>query len=471
MKIKIAQMGMHFLYLPIYYAKYRDFFGYIGSEYTIEIITARPSTDAQAFRMLMRGGAPEHPEIHFAILDPTQMLNEEIIVPAGEAPALLGGMVTNAAFWAIDRGSRKLVRVSDLAQFSKIIAFQPGTTSYSIAHRIYTDAGKTPTIESVDPGQEWTALGLHTDTIALSPDILGADIEVETGRYQIDLIVGTTPEYSNVLVSGLLSKRSVVEHHRGLVIGLLSAINHAAALVRNADPSVVEFAFGYFRGVRSQDRVRSALARSNAAYVFPYTIEVIDAQWLNAARAYSHASLPVGPDRAAAEEMHDKRAREVIESCIAPYRSLAREAVAVFSRLLDKQTESAERRTAPSWRRAWEWVRWPINIAGLVLLASLSHYLTNSEIMIIGVCAFLAYMISELKPLRLKPVPLANYIHWIIWAGFATYTVIGVHHLSELINWDLDKWMHYTGVLVALVAADLGTILAAHLFNRETRHG
>lgn len=472
MDINIVQMGQHFLYLPLYYAQHRKFFGYIGPEYNVSpIITARPSTDMQAYRMLMRGDAPDNPEIHFAVLDPAQILNPDIM-PAGEAPALLGGIVTNAAFWAIDRGSKKLDRVSDLAQFSKIIAFQPGTTSYAIAHRIYTEAGKAPNIESVEPGQELRTLANHSDTIVLTPDILAYDIAKAEGEpYQIDLILGTTPEYNNVLVSGLLSRRTVVEHHRGLAIGLLSAINLAAALVRIADPSVIEFAYGYFRSPRSLDRVRSALALANAAHVFPYSIEVVDAHWLNASRAYYHASLPIGVDRAAAKERQEQRAREVLESCIVPYRPLAREAInSVTRRLLGEEKESEQAQPPTRWRSVLDRARWPVTIIGAVLIGCVGRYLANIETLVAGGCLLLAYLISQLKPLRLKSVPIANCFHWIIWVALAMFIVIGVRNLPELLTWDLDKWIHNTAAtLVGLLVADIATILAAvHQYKKET---
>lgn len=231
---------------------------------------------------------------------------------------------TNASFWAVDRRTHQVRFLRDLARFDKIIAFSNGTTSHGIAKRIYADANKPASIDEVEPGEgrELTLLtSSAVGTMALTPDLLGLDklLADHPELYYVDLALGSTPEYNNVLVTALLSRLDVVREHPELVRGVLAAIQHAMLLVRFADSKVVKFAMEDCG--ESEARVTGALKRAADAQVFPATIEPSRAHWLNAARAAADAA-----GRPYNEAEHD-RALHVFQSAVEPYQGLTRDAI------------------------------------------------------------------------------------------------------------------------------------------------
>lgn len=311
-QVSIMEMAHHFLYLPLHFAEKANYFNFIPPNYKISIESAPSKTDKEAYNLLIRGSTPGRPFIGFAVCDPAELiLDEEDHLLK---PVILAGLITNSSFWAVDRKTHTVRFLTDLALFDNIIAFREGTTSYGIARRIYRDANKPPSIQSVDPGNELTTLtSSKTGTMALTPDILGIDklIADRHDDYKVHLALGTTPEYNNVLVTALLSRSDVVEEHPKLVNGLLRALQRAMLLVRFSDPRVIQFAMDDHG--ESESRIVGALRRAADAQVFPATINVSFAHWENAARAAIDSA-----GRSYDEKEHD-RSKAIYKSAVEPY--------------------------------------------------------------------------------------------------------------------------------------------------------
>jgi hypothetical protein len=316
-KIQIVVMDRHFLYLPLYYAKNKSFFGFIPDHYEIEIIVSADHTDESAYEMLMDTGYGKSTNVDFAVADPTMVLTSSKF---DRTPAILAALISNTAFWAVDRKTHQIVLPKDLADFQQIIAFKPGSTSHSIALRIFRDAKKPQAIHPVNPTQELVALQKTTNTVALSPDILGIDhLLYYEKHFNIDLALGTTQEFSNVFMTALLSRQDIVENHRALVLGLLKALQLSLILVRAQAPELIDYAADRFSD--SKDRVRSALNRAEQAQVFPPSVEVSVASWLNAAKIWYESK---GVNFEAAEQTE---AKLKFQNIAQPHLRLAKTAV------------------------------------------------------------------------------------------------------------------------------------------------
>ena len=317
-KMQIVVMDKHFLYLPLYYAKSKNFFGFVPGNYELEIVLSADHTDESAYQMLMDSGYGKNTEVNFAVADPSVTLNTSHSFEG--TPAILASLITNTAFWAVDRKTHQIVLPKDLAGFQKIIAFKPGTTSHSIAQRIFRDASKTPSIQPVNPSQELIALQKSTNTVALSPDILSIDhLLYYQKHFNIDLALGTTQEFSNVFMTAFLSRQDVVEQHRPLVMGLLKALQLSLILVRAQAPDLIEYAADRFSD--SKDRVKSALNRAEQAQVFPPSIEVSVASWMNAAKIWYES----GDREFQSDEQKEAKLR--FQNIAQPHLSLAKAAI------------------------------------------------------------------------------------------------------------------------------------------------
>lgn len=319
-RVTIIQTGHHFLYLPLHYAIEANFFGCVPDVYEIDLWCSPKKTDRDAYLNLKNGRAENHDYIGFAIADPAELLHDTD--HNINSPVILAGLITNSSFWAVDRRTHSVRVVSDLGEFDHIIAFPEGTTSNGIAKRIYRDAKKNPSIISVNFGEELTTLTTtQKGTVALTPDLLALDklLADKSDIYYVDLALGKTLEYNNVLVTALISRTDVIHEHPELVQGVIKAIQRATMLVRFADPAVIKFAMETYG--ESESRIVGALRRAEDAQVFPATIEVNQTHWEKAARAASDAAGREFDDRE-----HD-RATAVYKSAVAPYLELTRKAI------------------------------------------------------------------------------------------------------------------------------------------------
>ncbi len=323
--VHVSQMGKHFLYLPFYFALENDFFGHIPSEYREYRIENdfRPSTDVQAYDFMM-SSRPENENVLFALTDPIQVLRTP--KDASDPPVILVSLIINAAFWAVNHGSVKVKFLRDLASFDKLISFAKGTTSYGIASRIYLEGAKsqkkTDFIVPVERGQELTKLvefdGNGT-AVALSPDLLKIEHTLKNHRdCHLELALGRTPEYSSVMVTALLTKRSVVTEHRKLISGMLSGLRQALIDVQNEESTVIKFAGGYFTGARRV--VSQAIRSANDAQVYPSDITISEPHWMNAVRAHTEANARTWGVRARNEAL------AYYNLCVKPFGDLLVEA-------------------------------------------------------------------------------------------------------------------------------------------------
>lgn len=402
-KTQIVVMDTHFLYLPLFYAKHKQFFGFIPNEYDVEIIPSAAHTDDSAYHMLMDTSSASNAHIDLAVADPgTVFKNFQSL--EGQ-PAILAALISNTAFWAVDRRSRQIVLPKDLAAFESIIAFKPGTTSHSIAQRIFKDAKKPYSILPVNPQQELVKLQETVNTVALSPDILGIDhlVHHSEGHFNIDLNLGTTQEFSNVFTTALLSRRDFVDAHRDLIFGLLKALQLSLFFVKVQHPDLIQYTSDKFGD--SKERVTSALKRAEHSNVFPVSIEVSEATWMNAAKISCEAG---GLSSFGAEQQ--KEARRAFQQTIEPYLNLVRRAVnEIFS-----QVQPPISKQVPAWR--------PIAATSAAILLCLvvgamitkwCHWMAYG---VFAVCTILAITISTW--LKLKRGSATWFYHWFLCTAF-----------------------------------------------------
>src|SRR5687767_2880093 len=114
-KVHILQMGKHFVYLPLYYAHSRGFFGHLKEPVSIVIDEPLPPyTDTATFDHVM-DRSPRHRDFVMCITDPTQALQP--LSTELHRPAVLATLVTNGSFWAVDHRTRTIKGLRDLGSF------------------------------------------------------------------------------------------------------------------------------------------------------------------------------------------------------------------------------------------------------------------------------------------------------------------------------------------------------------------
>lgn len=405
-KFEIIQMARHFLYLPFYFAASEkiNFFNFLPSRSEIALRTSKLATDSDTYARLMDTGSAINAHVDFAITDPVQILPQygNSAPVSGSRPVVLAAMITNAAFWAVDRRTHEVAFLRDLAKFDQIIAFKEGTTSYGIAHRIFKDAAKPENILKVDSPTELTALtDSNPGTVALSPNLLGiVDLLWEDSRrFNLDLALGTTPEYSNVMVTALVTRSDVIKEAPDVVRGLVRALQRSMTFVRLSAPEVVEFALGYFNEP-DRRKIEKALQWAADADVFPATIAVSKGHWMNAARAAADSlGLAHGPDL-------EKDAVTAFERSIEPYAYLARDAVA--SELDSMRNKNGERERTRPWK--WPWLVGAAGLGSGVLLGLKEWGAALGVVIGLGLATAVPFL-RELNPRVSRGI-----VHGLVWA-------------------------------------------------------
>ena len=295
--VEIAVMDNFFLYLPLYFAHYQNYFGFIPPEYDVKKPRhPRNRTDDGAFEMLIRDNE-EVKDVMFAVCDPTVVLRKA--KKFVNDPVVLGSLITNYTFWAVNHNTYEIRQLTDLGLFDEIICYKEGTTSYGIANRIYnisrsskgSGTRKDKFIKTVEPMQEFTLLQKPEggkNKLALSPDVLTIlNLLSIKDEYQIVFEIGTVKEFADALVTALLSRRQVVDSHPDLVEGLTKALQASMMFVREAHPEVIKLARAIFD---YPEHVEKALKMASDSKAFPESIEVKFPHWQRAVEAMSFAT-------------------------------------------------------------------------------------------------------------------------------------------------------------------------------------
>ena len=352
-KVTIATAGEHFLYLPLYYAADRNFFDLLPPDYRVEVDSESRSDDT-ACDMLLNTSFEDWRQVFFAVCDPTAVLHYIEEHPMAR-PVVLAGLVTNMAFWAVDRRTHEVRTVADLGAFDTVLAYERGTTSYRIAEHIAREARTELKIDVVEMGKEILALPKRPKgTLALSPNILEIDALLAREReFDILFDLGRSAQYTGVLVTALLTRQDVLAKHRALALGLAEALERALALVRWEDPEIIAFAMDRFPAWKG--RVKSALERATKCDVFPSTVLIAPGQWEKAVQLHAEAggrNFDLGAQR---------RASQLYEQFVGPIDEALRQHLAKKMPQLLKRREKER-------PRVWPWIA--VGMLGLLVFLS-----------------------------------------------------------------------------------------------------
>jgi hypothetical protein len=224
-QIRITVMdNRFFLYLPLFSACRPEVLQRAGIKGHFRVQSAMPRTDEGAINCLAPRLGSE-PLAHMAACDPILVLSDkcrkwDVVV--------LGAIVANNAFFAVDHNSLPVEQFEDLAKFDEIVAFGQGTTSYAIATRAkeLSEGGRLR-IRETEPFRETEVLteDVQYNRVILTPNVLEIEQLRETHpTASVELDLGQSPDFSNQIVTALVARRQFVEENRELVRQFLAVI-------------------------------------------------------------------------------------------------------------------------------------------------------------------------------------------------------------------------------------------------------
>lgn len=445
-RVRIATPGEHFLYLPLYYAvEGSNGFGLLPPQYTLVLescnpTSGKPYSDDLCYEMLVNTRKADWHDVLFSLCDPVSILAQGGRYPDAR-PVVLGAVVTNTAFWAVDRRVKKPIRIlSDLTVFDRILCFEPGTTSYRIAERIRQSSRKEVELVVVEMGKEVLGLpGRPQGTVALSPDIMKiGDLLASKQEFEIAFHLSRTQEYSNILVTALISRQDVVKEHRELTDALLAALQRALLLVRYEDERVVAFASGKF--IRDKSVIERSLRDANESHVIPPSLEVTLPQWQSTVRMYAEATGKAYT-KAKRREAVDTY-REYVEPFADELKELVARTVVEPVRRGDALSET---------QRKQEYRTLLVTIVLAIGFATAASNPTLGSAIALLASSCLGHLLERMFDLGTFRKVL--YLHRTVWGLFTCVAVI-----SSSVGFSL-AWI---GLLVGLFSAEVTILGAAH---------
>jgi hypothetical protein len=424
---RIVVADQHFLYLPLYFAHHKKYFGLLPKSCRIEIVRSAKFTDASAYEMLMDQDQPAHHGMDVAVCDPAAVLFR---TQPNTHPVVLAGLLTNSAFWVVDHKANKGAHLESLSTFNGVIAFKKGTTSFGIASRIFQNP---EAIQCVNPKEELhTLVDSGVGTIALSPDILSIQKLLETRgqSFGIEMALADTPEYNGMLVTALLTRRDVLETKAELIQALLKAVQISLDLVRQSTEEVIQYACDRFGEQRHT--VERALKEAERTTVYPPEIKVQQPHWMKLAET-AYSSVGHQFDSAARD-----KALSYYRSAVQPYENWASQAVKTV-----KSNPTLKDPPLTKWQKAAPWA--------VVLVPTLAT---------IAVCLGYVMLTSATTP-------------WYCWAAVVLALAVSIWgaRSAKIQPWSLAGstfWLPMLASFVGVLA--LGDLASANAFVTPLLH-
>ena len=447
-RIRLVEMGKHFLYLPIYFAAHKKFFGLLPDDVHVEIERCEAGTDEATYLQMMDQSAEFHDDV-LAITDPIQIFKTPLKL--SPKPAVLATLVTNGAFWAVNHGEQTVNGLRDLGLFERVIAFRPGTTSYGIAARIARESGTNiplhKFIEIVDPGKELLLLTdplMGRNAVALSPDLLRIESLIQNHSASIELELGRTAEYNDVLVTALVSNDEFVRTNLDIAQAIVSALQKALIMTRLEHPDVIRFAADAFR---FGDHVAGAIKKAIQAEVIPMSTAVAQAHWMHAAKAHFESLHPAS-DWTKDEE---KSGLEYFRLCVEPYARFSEEGIRQSLESVPTDTRNDSR-----WSRS-------LPFAIPILAASLSPLL--GVLSTLGIFAGIWGTWWLAKQDAIKPYPLVD---WAIRISLPMGTLITAVPFVKVFNITAGgNFLVFGPLLLAVALTSTGVGYSLHYSKRD----
>jgi hypothetical protein len=289
-------MEKYFLYLPVYYAIYKDLYDFTkdpSNNYNYTLLQAdKPDnavkTDKAVFECLVKRSSEEPESAVFAIGDPRSIA----LKPnwATSPVRLIGALITGSPFWAIDHGKCETLTINDLCKFDSIVSYTPGTTSYDLVCSVLRDNGIS--LSKLDPVPAKTEIpkflepsapgGNNNQTITITPDIIGiVDTNASRDYDIVEYSVGSDHNLSYLLITALATTQDTIYKHPELVMAFIKSVQRAINELHARNPEIIRYAATVFTK-NDEAKVLKALELADQSHVYPHDIGINEVLWLNA---------------------------------------------------------------------------------------------------------------------------------------------------------------------------------------------
>jgi NitT/TauT family transport system substrate-binding protein len=266
-KVRVAQFGEVFIYMPLYLANAKGFFRDEGLQ--VEIINT--GGDDKTFAAVIGGSAA------FGIADPTFVA---IAKEQGLGGKVIASIVNGVPFWGITKNGN-IPGITDAAQLKgySVATFASPSTAYTLQYEMFEKAGLKPNIRQGALGSLWAMLEAGQADIALElePNVSNA---VKQGA---KVLYSLAEVYGDFAMTGVTVSDETASSKPELVQRFVNALQKAETFAHAFPDSVAFFAGKIFPDI---DKTVSANAvnRIISTGTFPKNVIISNKAWENAIR-------------------------------------------------------------------------------------------------------------------------------------------------------------------------------------------
>lgn len=225
-KVKVAQFGDVFLYMPLYIAIDRGFFNEEG----LQIELTNTGGDDKTFAAVISGSAT------FGIADPTFVA---IAKEQGQGGKVVASIVNGVPFWGITK-NKNIPEITDPKQLKgySVATFPSPSTAYALQYQMFKKGGLEPNIKQGAFGTLLTMLenGQADIALELEPNVSTA---VQQGA---KVIYSLANIYGDFAITGVTISDATAKNNPELVKKFVRAIDKSMKYSHKYPDSVAFFA-------------------------------------------------------------------------------------------------------------------------------------------------------------------------------------------------------------------------------------
>lgn len=261
-KVKVAQFGEVFLYMPLYIAQSKGFF----EEEGIEIELTNTGGDDKTFAAVISGSAT------FGVADPTfvAIANEK-----GIKGRVIAGVVNGVPFWGITKNKdiQPFTESKQIAGY-KVATFPSPSTAYALQYDMFKDASLTPNIRQAAFGTLLPLLETGEVDIALElePNVSTA---VQNGA---KVLYSMSDLYGDFAITGVTVSDETAKQNAGLIQRFVNALEKAENYSHAHPDSAIGYAQKKFPDLDAEI-VKQAMTRMIDSKTLPESVLISSKAW------------------------------------------------------------------------------------------------------------------------------------------------------------------------------------------------
>jgi len=265
-KIKVAQFGKVFIYMPVYLADIKGFFKEEGIE--IELIST--GGDDKTYAALISGSAV------FGVADPTFVA---IAAERGQKGKVIASIVNGVPFWGVAVSDRVpgITNPKMLKGFS-VATFPSPSTAYVLQKKMFINAGLKPDIKQGAFGSLLPMLLTGQVDIALE---LEPNVSTAIKKNHARVLYSLAKIYGNFALTGVTVLDKTIKENHDLVQRFVNALQKAETYAHTYPDSAAFYAQKVFPDM-DKEIIKNAMARIIKSNTLPKSVVISNDAWKKA---------------------------------------------------------------------------------------------------------------------------------------------------------------------------------------------